>query len=39
MGKTGNGGEYALKFKQWLKDIMYGNEDHEWTVVVPEMEN
>jgi branched-chain amino acid aminotransferase len=34
MGKTGVMGEYTAKVKGWLKDIMYGNEEHEWGVVV-----
>ncbi|PSR97035.1 branched-chain amino acid aminotransferase [Coniella lustricola] len=32
----GYGGKYALLFTQWLKDIMYGGEDHPWGLVVPE---
>ncbi|KAF3058130.1 Branched-chain-amino-acid aminotransferase, mitochondrial [Daldinia childiae] len=36
MGKAGEGGLYTLKLKGWLKDIMYGNEDHPWGVVVQE---
>lgn len=27
---------YGHKLKQWLMDIMYGNEQHEWGVVVEE---
>jgi branched-chain amino acid aminotransferase len=27
---------YATSIKQWLKDIMYGNVEHEWGVVVDE---
>ena len=34
MGNTGESGEYTAKVKGWLKDIMYGNEEHEWGVVV-----
>ncbi|KAK0626892.1 aminotransferase [Immersiella caudata] len=34
MGKTGEMGEYTAKVKGWLKDIMYGIEEHEWGVVV-----
>lgn len=34
MGKTGESGEYTAKLKGWMKDIMYGNEQHEWGVVV-----
>ncbi|RAL59385.1 hypothetical protein DID88_006874 [Monilinia fructigena] len=33
----GNSGEYAGKIKQWLVDIMYGNEEHEWGVVIDEV--
>ncbi|KAI1762390.1 branched-chain amino acid aminotransferase [Hypoxylon sp. FL1150] len=36
MGKAGDGGAYTLKLKGWLRDIMYGNADHPWGVVVPE---
>lgn len=36
MGDKGEGGRYTLQLKQWLKDIMYGNEQHEWGVVVQE---
>ncbi|KLU86529.1 branched-chain-amino-acid aminotransferase [Magnaporthiopsis poae ATCC 64411] len=36
MGDNGEGGKYTLQLKQWLKDIMYGNEQHEWGVVVQE---
>ncbi|TAQ84842.1 hypothetical protein B7494_g6837 [Chlorociboria aeruginascens] len=32
----GEGGYYAIALKQWLKDIMYGNEDHRWGVVIDE---
>ena len=34
----GESGEYAAVIKQWIGDIMYGNEQHEWGVVVEEME-
>lgn len=27
---------YGRRLKQWLVDIMYGNEQHEWGVVVEE---
>ena len=27
---------YSTKLKQWLMDIMYGDEQHEWGVVVEE---
>jgi branched-chain amino acid aminotransferase len=33
---AGDSGEYAKTIKQWLVDIMYGNVDHEWGVVVTE---
>ncbi|KAI2639069.1 branched-chain amino acid aminotransferase [Hypomontagnella submonticulosa] len=36
MGKTGEGGLYTLKLKGWLRDIMYGNTEHPWGVVVQE---
>lgn len=36
MGKKNEGGELTLKVKSWLKDIMYGGEDHPWASVVPE---
>ncbi|KAI1103167.1 branched-chain amino acid aminotransferase [Jackrogersella minutella] len=36
MGKTGDGGPQTLKIKGWLRDIMYGNVDHPWGVVVQE---
>ncbi|KAI1081434.1 branched-chain amino acid aminotransferase [Whalleya microplaca] len=36
LGKAGEGGHFTLKLKGWLKDIMYGNEEHPWGVVVPE---
>ncbi|KAI8957259.1 branched-chain amino acid aminotransferase II [Daldinia sp. FL1419] len=36
MGKAGEGGPYTLKLKGWLKDIMYGNVEHPWGVVVQE---
>lgn len=32
----GNSGEYTATLKNWLKDIMYGREDHKWGVVVNE---
>lgn len=32
----GESGLYTAKIKSWLTDIMYGNEQHEWGVVVPE---
>lgn len=35
---AGNSGEYAAQLKTWIGDIMFGNEDHEWGVVVEEEE-
>lgn len=32
----GEGAAYAMNIKQWLKDIMFGNVQHEWGVVVEE---
>jgi len=34
MGKAGEIGEYTAKIKGWMMDIMYGNENHDWGVVV-----
>lgn len=34
----GDSGDYAALIKSWLKNIMYGKEQHEWGVVVPEVE-
>ncbi len=36
MGEHGNGGRYTLRLKSYMTDIMYGVEQHEWGVVVPE---
>lgn len=36
MGSDGEGGKYTLTIKKWMKDIMYGGEQHEWGVVVQE---
>ncbi|KAJ2897295.1 branched-chain amino acid aminotransferase [Zalerion maritima] len=36
MGEDGKGGKYTKTLKQWLKDIMYGNEQHPWGVVINE---
>ncbi|KAI9738466.1 MAG: hypothetical protein M1818_005363 [Claussenomyces sp. TS43310] len=30
----GNAGEYATLIKSWLKNIMYGKEQHEWGYIV-----
>lgn len=35
MGK-GEGGDYTLLLKNWLVDILYGNEQHSWGVVIEE---
>jgi branched-chain amino acid aminotransferase len=32
----GNSGIYASIIKSWLVDIMYGQEKHEWGVLVEE---
>ena len=32
----GKSGYYAALLKKWLKDIMYGNVQHEWGVVIEE---
>lgn len=38
-GAVGNEGkELTMKIKGWLKDIMYGREEHEWAVVVDEVD-
>ena len=34
----GHTGEYAALLKSWLKNIMYGKEQHEWGVVINERE-
>ena len=34
----GKSGKYAAMIRGWLTDIMYGNEKHEWGVVVEEEE-
>ncbi|ROV99567.1 hypothetical protein VPNG_07701 [Cytospora leucostoma] len=33
---NGEGGKYSQLLKKWLKDIMYGGEDHPWGAVVQE---
>lgn len=35
----GESGEYAALIKNWLVNIMYGKEDHEFGVVVEEKED
>ncbi|EFX03975.1 branched-chain amino acid aminotransferase [Grosmannia clavigera kw1407] len=32
----GTGGQYTLKLKEWIGNIMYGKDEHEWGVVVTE---
>ena len=32
----GESGQYTAKIKGWMADIMYGNEQHPWGVVVEE---
>jgi branched-chain amino acid aminotransferase len=32
----GEKAKYSVSIKQWLKDVMYGNVQHEWGVVVDE---
>jgi len=32
----GKGGHYTTLLKKWLTDILYGNEQHEWGVVIDE---
>ncbi|OAA34177.1 Branched-chain amino acid aminotransferase II [Metarhizium rileyi] len=38
MGPEGKAGEVTGKVKTWIGDIMYGREQHEWGVVIPEKE-
>ncbi|KAK0387500.1 hypothetical protein NLU13_5812 [Sarocladium strictum] len=38
MGAEGAAGEVTSKIKGWVGDIMYGREQHEWGVVIPERE-
>jgi branched-chain amino acid aminotransferase len=33
---AGVGGAYTLRIKEWLKDIKYGREQHEWGVIINE---
>ncbi|KUI52484.1 Branched-chain-amino-acid aminotransferase, mitochondrial [Cytospora mali] len=35
---NGEGGRYTQILKKWMKDIMYGGEDHPWGVVIHEEE-
>ncbi len=32
----GNSGDYAAVIKTWLKNIMYGKEQHKWGVIIEE---
>ena len=34
--EEGVSGKYAALIKSWLKNIMYGREEHPWGVVVEE---
>lgn len=36
MGAEGTAGDFTTKLKGWMYDIMYGNEQHEWGVVIKE---
>ncbi|KAL7622907.1 hypothetical protein AAE478_006586 [Parahypoxylon ruwenzoriense] len=36
MGREGKGGPITLQMKEWLNDIVYGREEHQWGVVVPD---
>ncbi|KAI9164178.1 branched-chain amino acid aminotransferase [Paramyrothecium foliicola] len=38
-GEDGQGGDLTQRIRQWLVDIMYGAEEHEWAEVVPEEES
>ena len=38
MGSEGAPGDITNKIKGWVGDIMYGRENHEWGVVIPEKE-
>lgn len=31
-------GKYTAQLKGWMRDIMYGNEQHPWGVIVNERE-
>lgn len=33
---NGEGGCYTMLLKKWLTDILYGNEEHKWGVVIEE---
>jgi len=32
----GHGGTHTLQIQEWLHNIMYGREQHEWGVIVNE---
>ncbi|KAF2202451.1 branched-chain-amino-acid aminotransferas-like protein [Delitschia confertaspora ATCC 74209] len=34
--EEGKGGKYTYQLKTWLKDIMWGNQQHEWGYVIEE---
>lgn len=36
--ETNEGGKYTQQMKTWVHDIMYGQQEHEWGVVVAERE-
>ncbi|KAK2612240.1 hypothetical protein QQS21_001666 [Conoideocrella luteorostrata] len=38
MGPEGKAGEVTNKVKSWIGDIMYGREQHQWGVIIPEKE-
>jgi branched-chain amino acid aminotransferase len=38
MGPENQPNVYTSKIKTWIGDIMYGNVDHKWGVVIPERE-
>lgn len=38
MGPEGTPNVITSKIKTWVGDIMYGNVDHPWGVVIPERE-
>ncbi|KAM0244031.1 hypothetical protein ACHAP5_006695 [Fusarium lateritium] len=36
MGRENIGGQYTLAIKEWLKDVMFGKENHEWASIIDE---
>lgn len=36
MGPQGKGGEVTNKLKSLIGDIMYGRQQHQWAVAIPE---